>query len=67
MTGFLDRLLGRGKKAAGDVANDPELRREGAHQESEGTAESRAERAEEMAQDARTEAAEHRAERDDRM
>jgi uncharacterized protein YjbJ (UPF0337 family) len=64
MTGFLDRLLGRGKKAAGDVANDPEMRREGMHQEAEGTAESQAERAEEMAQEARTEAAEHRAERE---
>jgi uncharacterized protein YjbJ (UPF0337 family) len=64
MTGFLDRLLGRGKKAAGDMANDPEMRREGMHQEAEGTAESQAERAEEMAQEARTEAAEHRAERE---
>jgi uncharacterized protein YjbJ (UPF0337 family) len=67
MTGFLDRLLGRGKKAAGDVKNDPELRREGTHQEAEGTAESRADRAEDMAREARTEAAEHRAERDDSM
>jgi uncharacterized protein YjbJ (UPF0337 family) len=64
MTGFLDRLLGRGKKAAGDMADDPEMRREGAHQEAEGMAESQAERAEDMAQEARTEAAEHRAERD---
>jgi uncharacterized protein YjbJ (UPF0337 family) len=64
MTGFLDRLLGRGKKAAGDMSNDPEMRREGMHQESEGRAESQAERAEDMAQEARTEAAEHRAERD---
>ena len=64
MTGFLDRLLGRGKKATGDMTNDPEMRREGMHQEAEGTAESQAERAEEMAQEARTEAAEHRAERD---
>ncbi len=63
--GFLDRLLGRGKKAAGDLANDSELRREGSHQEAEGAAESRAARAEEMAQEARTEAAEHRAERED--
>jgi uncharacterized protein YjbJ (UPF0337 family) len=62
--GFLDKLLGRGKQAAGDVANDPEMRREGVHQEAEGTAESRAKRAEEMAQEARTDAAEHRAERD---
>ena len=62
--GFLDRLMGRGKQAAGDLANDPELRREGSHQEAEGVSESRAERAEEMAQEARTDAAEHRAERD---
>jgi uncharacterized protein YjbJ (UPF0337 family) len=62
--GFLDKLLGRGKQAAGDMANDPEMRREGAHQEAEGMAESRAERAEDMAQEARTEAAEHRTERD---
>jgi uncharacterized protein YjbJ (UPF0337 family) len=67
MTGFLDKLLGRGKKAAGDVANDPEMRREGAHQEAEGMAESRADRAEDMAQEARTDAAEHRAERNDPM
>lgn len=64
MTGFLDRLLGRGKKATGDMTNDPEMRREGMHQEAEGTAESQADRAEDMAQEARTEAAEHRAERE---
>jgi uncharacterized protein YjbJ (UPF0337 family) len=64
MTGFLDRLLGRGKKAAGDMTDDSEMRREGMHQEAEGMAESRAEGAEDMAQDARNEAAEHRAERD---
>lgn len=62
--GFLDKLLGRGKQAAGDVMNEPEIRREGMHQEAEGMAESRAERAEDMAQEARTEAAEHQAERD---
>ncbi len=67
MTGFLDRLLGRGKKAAGDLANDPEMRKEGSHQEAEGSAESRADRADEMAQEARTDAAEHRAERNDPM
>jgi uncharacterized protein YjbJ (UPF0337 family) len=64
MTGFLDRLLGRGKKATGDMTNDPEMRQEGMHQEAEGMAESRAERAEDMADDARMDAAEHRAERD---
>lgn len=62
--GFLDKLLGRGKQATGDLANDPEMRREGVHQEAEGVAESRAERAEDMAEEARTEAAEHRTERD---
>jgi uncharacterized protein YjbJ (UPF0337 family) len=62
--GFLDRLLGRGKQAAGDLKDDPEMRREGMHQEAEGMAESRAEQAESMADEARTEAAEHRAERD---
>jgi uncharacterized protein YjbJ (UPF0337 family) len=63
--GFLDRLLGRSKQAAGDMTDKPEMRREGVHQEAEGMAESRAERAEDMAQEARTDAAEHRAERDE--
>ena len=30
--GFLDRLLGRGKKAAGDLMGDSSMRREGAAQ-----------------------------------
>ena len=33
MTGLLDRILGRTKKAAGDLADDPGLRREGATEE----------------------------------
>jgi uncharacterized protein YjbJ (UPF0337 family) len=61
---FWDKLMGRGKKAAGDVADDPSLRREGAHQEAEGQAEDRASSAEESAQEARDEAAEHRAQRE---
>jgi uncharacterized protein YjbJ (UPF0337 family) len=61
--GLLDRLLGRGKKAAGDLTDDAELRREGAHQEAEGIAEERAERLEDQAQAARESAAEHHAER----
>lgn len=61
---FLDKLLGRGKKAAGDVAGDPSVRREGMQQEQEGMAEDRAASAEESAQAAREEAAEHRAERE---
>jgi len=62
--GFLDRLLGRGKKAAGDLANDPELHREGAHQEQAGAAEDRAELHETQAQEERQRAAEHRVEQD---
>ena len=63
--GFLDKLLGRSKQAAGDLKDDPGMRAEGMHQEAEGEAESRAERAEEMAHEARDDAAAHRAERDD--
>jgi uncharacterized protein YjbJ (UPF0337 family) len=62
--GFLDKLLGRGKKAAGDMMGDSSMRREGMHQEQEGMAEDRAASAEEMAQEERQRAAEHRAERD---
>jgi uncharacterized protein YjbJ (UPF0337 family) len=62
--GFLDKLLGRGKKAAGDIAGDSSLRKEGMHQEQEGMAEDRAASAEDTAQAAREEAAEHRAERE---
>jgi uncharacterized protein YjbJ (UPF0337 family) len=62
--GFLDKLLGRGKKAAGDVKGDESMRREGMHQEREGMAEDRATSAEEQAQAAREDAAEHRAQRD---
>jgi len=61
---FLDKLLGRGKKAAGDVAGDESLRKEGVHQEQEGMAEDRADAAEDRAQAAREDAAEHRAQRD---
>lgn len=62
--GLLDKLLGRGKQAAGDVAGDASLRREGMHQEREGAAEDRAATAEDRAQEERERAAEHRAERD---
>jgi uncharacterized protein YjbJ (UPF0337 family) len=63
--GFLDKLLGRGKQAAGDVTGDESMRQEGVHQESEGRAEDRADMHEEHAQEAREQAAEHRAERND--
>ena len=55
--GFLDKLLGRGKKAAGDVMGDSSLRREGEHQEQAAAATERAERYEGLAQEERTEAA----------
>src|SRR5919108_250724 len=47
---FLDRLLGRVKKTAGDVTGDSSMAREGMHQEQEGMAKERAEGAEEAAQ-----------------
>ena len=62
--GLLDKLLGRGKKAAGDLMGDSSMRREGAAQEREGPAEERAGQHEEMAQDQRNQAAEAHAERE---
>ena len=58
--GFLDKLLGRGKKAAGDLAGDASLRREGMHQEQGAIADEHAEAHEEQATEARAEATEHR-------
>ena len=62
--GFLDRLLGRGKKTAGEMTDDSSMKSEGMHPEQQGMAEDRAETAEEMAQAEREKAAEHQAERD---
>jgi uncharacterized protein YjbJ (UPF0337 family) len=62
--GLLDKLLGRGKKAAGDLAGDSSLRREGAAQEREASAEDRASEHEEMAQQQREQAAQARVERE---
>jgi uncharacterized protein YjbJ (UPF0337 family) len=62
--GFLDKLLGRGKKTAGDITGDSSLRREGVHQEQAGQAEERAESHEQQAQAERTEAAEQKAKQD---
>jgi uncharacterized protein YjbJ (UPF0337 family) len=61
---WLDKLLGRGKQAAGDMTGDASLRREGMHQEHEGAAKDRAAEHEEMAQAERERAAAHRAERE---
>lgn len=62
--GLLDKLLGRGKKAAGDLMGDSSMRREGAAQEREGAAQERASEHEEMAQEQRNEAAEAHTERE---
>lgn len=62
--GLLDKLLGRGKKAASDLTGDSSLRREGVSQEQQGLAEERAEKHEDKARDARIEAAEREAERE---
>jgi uncharacterized protein YjbJ (UPF0337 family) len=59
--GFLDKLMGRGKKAAGDLMGDTALRREGMHEEHGAMADERASAHEEEAAEARAEAAEHRA------
>jgi uncharacterized protein YjbJ (UPF0337 family) len=62
--GFLDKLLGRGKKAAGDVMGDSSLRREGMAQERAGSAEDRAAQHEQMAQEQRDQAAQARADQE---
>jgi uncharacterized protein YjbJ (UPF0337 family) len=62
--GLLDKLLGRTKKAAGDMTGDASMRREGAAQERQGAAEERAGQHEQMAQEQRDQAAEARAERE---
>jgi uncharacterized protein YjbJ (UPF0337 family) len=55
--GWLDKILGRGKKAAGDMTGDSSTKREG-------MAEERAEMHEEAAMESREEAAEHKADRE---
>ena len=46
---ILDKISGRFKKAAGDVANDPSLRREGRWEERKGEAKDELDRAHERA------------------
>jgi len=60
----MDKLLGRGKKAAGDVTGDSALKREGMHQEQAGRADDRAEKHEELAAEERQRAAEHKVDSD---
>ena len=46
---LIDKATGRVKKAAGDLADDPELRREGAKEERKGEAKDELKRAQEKA------------------
>jgi uncharacterized protein YjbJ (UPF0337 family) len=62
--GFLDKLLGRSKKAAGDMTGDSSMRQEGAAQERQATAEAQAAQHEDLAQEHREQAAEARIERE---
>jgi uncharacterized protein YjbJ (UPF0337 family) len=47
--GILDKITGRFKKAAGDLADDPSLRREGRREERKGEAKEERDRAHEQA------------------
>ena len=62
--GLLDKLLGRGKKAAGDLTGDASMRREGVAQERAANAEDRAAQHEQMAQEQRDQAAQARADQE---
>jgi uncharacterized protein YjbJ (UPF0337 family) len=54
---ILDKLTGRAKKAAGDVIDDPSLRREGRREERKGEAKDELARHEERAEDKAAEVA----------
>jgi len=54
---LLDKLTGRTKKAAGDLADDPSLRREGRREEKKGEAKEKLDRAEEAVEDKASEVA----------
>jgi uncharacterized protein YjbJ (UPF0337 family) len=60
--GWLDKLMGRGKRTAGEAMDSPSMSEEGRHQEAAGRAEERAGKHEEMAQEARETEARERAE-----
>ena len=62
--GLMDKILGRSKKAAGDVTGDSSMRREGAAQEREGAAEDRAQTHEELAAEQRQQAAQAHVDRE---
>jgi uncharacterized protein YjbJ (UPF0337 family) len=48
---ILDKIMGRTKKAAGDIANDPGLRREGRQEERKGEAKDELGHAQERVED----------------
>ena len=62
--GLMDKILGRGKKAAGDVMDDSSMRREGAAQERESAAADRAAKHEDLAAEQRQKAAEAHVDRE---
>ena len=62
--GLLDKILGRDKKAAGDVTGDSAMHREGAAQEPEASAQERAERHEELTAERGQQAADAHVERE---
>jgi uncharacterized protein YjbJ (UPF0337 family) len=49
--GLLDKITGRAKKAAGDLADDPSLRREGRREEQKGEAKEDLARKQEQVED----------------
>lgn len=49
---IIDKITGRAKKAAGDLADDPSLRRQGKNEEAKGEAKEKQARAEERADQA---------------
>ena len=53
--GLLDKITGRAKKAAGDIADDPSLRREGRREERKGEAKDELDRAQERVEEKATE------------
>ena len=50
---IIDKITGRAKKAAGDLAGDPSLRRQGAREERKGEAKDELVREQERAEEAR--------------
>jgi uncharacterized protein YjbJ (UPF0337 family) len=55
---FIDKIKGRMKKAAGDLADDPSLRREGREEERKGEAKEELQRAQDEAAEKAQEVAE---------